>query len=447
MRTVQRLHAATFEPLSMRVFDLVTRRGVRSAYRWLLKTQQLDRAGIQALQERQLERLFAHAFEHSPFYRARLEAAGWSPDTEDTRAVLGRLPALEKDDLQSSLAAVSTVPRWRARYTTSNTGGTTGEPTTFYVDFDARDRRVAGTLRDQTWLGLRPGDPIAYLGGSSLGVPRRERGLERIKWLARNQLFLSAWDLSDAAMAGYADRLERFRPRLLLGYAGALHTFARYLDRVGRRVPVRVVQATAEMLYPEWRPVMERAFGSPVYQRYGTREVGDIAASCAKCGELHVNDENLLLEEADTGEIYITDLTNFATPFLRYRIGDRGCLGEPLAGCRPGLSRVVSLEGRTMDVLESAGGGRVSAVILVHALKEFSELRGHQLWQPTPDRIQVLVAADTEPPCERIREAFAPHFDGVAIEVIWVDQLPTTAGGKLRFVVRGAEYAGPRRGE
>jgi phenylacetate-CoA ligase len=172
-----------------------------------------------------------------------------------------------------------------------------------------------------------------------------------------------------------------------------------------------------------------------------------MAASCVKCGELHVNDENVLLEEADTGEIYVTDLTNFATPFIRYRIGDRGRLGEPLASCRPGLSRIVSLEGRTMDVLETAGGRRVSAAILPHVLKDFSEIRGYQLWQPTLDRVQILVAANTEPPRERIRRAFASHFDGAAIEVIWVDQLPTTAGGKLKFVVRDAEYAGPRQGE
>jgi phenylacetate-CoA ligase len=448
MRAIQSIQSATFEPVTMRFFDVVTRRGVRRAYRWLLDTQKLDRAAMVALQEDELTRLFVHAHEFSPFYRERLTAAGWRPGDRATLGLLRTLPALEKPDIQTQLDAVSTVGRWGGgRPIQSNTGGTTGAPTTFWVNSEGRDRRVAGTLRDQTWLGLRPGDPIAYLGGSSLGVPRSVSAVERLKWVARGQLFLSAWDLSDGALASYADQLERFRPKLLLGYAGALHAFARYLNATGRKVRIPAVQATAEMLYPEWREAIAQAFGGPVYERYGTREVGDIAASCATCGGMHLNEENVVVDvDEATGELHITDLTNYATPFVRYRIGDRGTLAEPDPACRPGLRRLDSLDGRAMDVLETADGGRVSAVILVHSLKDFPQIRAHQLWQPAGDRVQVVVAAAEEPPLDRIQDALKPHFGGTRLEVIWTHELPQTANGKLKFVVRDAEYDGPRSG-
>jgi phenylacetate-CoA ligase len=434
----------TFEPIGLRLFDRVERRNIKGTFEWLLETQEWPRAEIERLQDEQLKRLFEHAHRHSPFYAQRLAEAGWSPGDSAVREALTKLPPLEKRDLQERLDDVATAPRWEGvRYLTSNTGGTTGRPTTFYVDYDARDRRVAGTLRDQTWLGLRPGDPIAYLGGSSLGVPRSAGLMERAKFLAKGQLFLSAWDLSDRALAGYADRIEAFRPKLLVGYAGALHTLASYLDRVSRTVRVGCVQATAEMLFDAWRPVIERAFAAPVYERYGTREVGDIAHSCARCGAMHVNDENLLLEtHPETNEVFVTDLTNFATPFVRYRLGDGAELGPGDPGCRPGLTVLRSLQGRTMDVLETAGGGRVSAVILVHSLKDFPEIRGHQLWQPAPDRIQLLVQTDERPPADSIRKALEPHFPGVALEIIWVDEIPTSDSGKLRFVMPNSEYSG-----
>jgi len=180
MKPVKRAYGAAFEPVVMRAFDRLKRRGIRPAYHWLLETQTWSRRQIAVLQDEQLDRLFEHADRHSPFYRERLRAAGWEPGPGRARQALSSVAPLEKADLQERLAEVSTVPSWSpARYVTSNTGGTTGQPTTFYVDFAARDRRVAATLRDQTWLGLRPGDPIAYMGGSSLGVPKHVTLLER----------------------------------------------------------------------------------------------------------------------------------------------------------------------------------------------------------------------------------------------------------------------------
>lgn len=444
LRAISRVTGALFEPVGLRLFDLTQRRGTRSAFHWMVSTQDLPREEIERIQDDQLRRLFEHADRWSPFYRARLREAGWSPGEPALRDVLARLPTLEKHDIQANLDQVSTAPRWReGRTTTSSTGGTTGRPTTFYVDVDARDRRVAATLRNQTWLGLWPGDRIAYIGGSSLGIPRTGAAWELAKWLARGQIFLSAWDLSDRALARYADRVAGYRPKLLVGYSAALHAFAAYLERVGRVVPVGLVLATAEMLVDSWRPTIERAFQAPVYERYGSREVGDIAHGCPRCGQMHVNDENLLLEtDPATSEILITDLTNLATPFVRYRIGDVGRLGPGVPSCRPGLTVVESLDGRSVDILDTADGGRLSAVILVHSLKDFPEIRGYQLWQPAPDRVQLLLQSEGPPPADGVRRALEPHFAGVDLELIWVDRIPASDSGKVRFVVPEREYSG-----
>jgi hypothetical protein len=95
-----------------------------------------------------------------------------------------------------------------------------------------------------------------------------------------------------------------------------------------------------------------------------------------------------------------------------------------------------------MDVLELPGGGRVSAVILVHALKEFSEIREHQLWQPSPERVQLVIASESPPPADAIRRALEPPFPGVRIEIVWVDEIPAAANAKLRFVMPNMEYPG-----
>lgn len=156
----------------------------------------------------------------------------------------------------------------------------------------------------------------------------------------------------------YADRLEQFGPQLLIGYSGALHALAAYLVRLP------AVLSTGEMLLSQWRPVIEQAFGSSIFDRYGSIEVGDIAHSCAACGAMHVNDENVMVHvESGSGDLLVTDLTTFATPFIKYRIGDRATLRHGPSICTRGLSEMVRIEGRSTDVLHLPGGRSISGMV------------------------------------------------------------------------------------
>lgn len=339
MKPLGSLYQAAFESVGLPVFDLVTRRKVNANYRWLLKTQWSSPEEIRQLQLAQLAKLLTHAHTHSPFYQERLRAIGWSPGDDATFEVVRSLPPLEKADLQDTLDDVATVGRWQSgSVRIASSCGTTGVPTHAYLDNDCLDRHQAMQLRDQTWVGVRPGHRIAYLGGTSLGVPRHVRLQKRLRTIARGQLLLSGWDLSDTALATLATRVERFHPKLLVGYAGSLHTFARYLERQGRTLPLPAVVSTAEMLLPTWRPVIERAFAAPLYERYGSIEVADIAHSCAACGTMHINDENVILDvDPVTSEFYLGALAGGpADPMGLGALLGRGALLRRLRARRSG---------------------------------------------------------------------------------------------------------------
>src|SRR5690606_31785328 len=92
----------------------------------------------------------------------------------------------------------------------------------------------------------------------------------------------------------------------------------------------------AEKLHQFQREAIERVFGAPVFETYGSREFMLIGAECPEHAGLHITAENLIVEvlgsddrpvpAGEEGDVVITDLTNTGMPFIRYRNGDRAVM-------------------------------------------------------------------------------------------------------------------------
>jgi phenylacetate-coenzyme A ligase PaaK-like adenylate-forming protein len=82
-------------------------------------------------------------------------------------------------------------------------------------------------------------------------------------------------------------------------------------------------------------------------------EVGVIAATCER-GGLHVHADHLIVEVVDdagrsqpagtAGRLLVTDLYNYAAPYLRHDLGDLGRLAPAACGC-----------GRSLPLLDVLG--------------------------------------------------------------------------------------------
>ena len=64
-----------------------------------------DRETLRRLQERKLREQVAHAYEHSAFYRQKLDAAGVRPEQIQHLEDLAKLPFTTKDELKADQAA------------------------------------------------------------------------------------------------------------------------------------------------------------------------------------------------------------------------------------------------------------------------------------------------------------------------------------------------------
>jgi phenylacetate-CoA ligase len=440
------LHRLTFSAPARPIFDGLTRRRYRYAYHELMRTQWLSREDIARLQVQGLQRLLAHAYEYSPLHHERLRAAGWSPGSAVDFQLLRDLPPLEREDLQDRLDEVATVSRFAfPRVDTVTTGGTTtGQPLEMFNEGLASDRKGAARQRTNRWAGHRPGERICFFGGAAL--PARSPLLQRTWDSLKGAKTVPHWDVSGRALEAAVRRINAFRPRLLMCYPSTLNVLCCHLEERGLRLRIGALLVSGEMLTDAGRERAERVLGLPVYQAYGSCELGDAASTCPDCGALHVHDENVILEtEAGTGALLATDLTNRATPLIRYRIGDLGQVSDEPAACGRGLRSLSRVQGRTVDVIEMADGRKVTLFALIVLLRHFPHVRAWQARQDQPGQLQLLVQGLTPKDEADMRARITANIPGLALDIIPVDSIPATPAGKRPLFVGGHAFAGQRR--
>jgi len=423
-------------------------------------------AALGAIQAVKLRRLLTLAARHCPFHRERLAQAGIDPaDPSLDPGVLRHLPPMTRGDVRDHLAEMTWagVPGGLRPY---STGGSTGEPLVFYIDAARQSADWAARWRARGWWGLKPGCREILLWGT----PARPGWKDRLRVLRDrllNQRVLNAFDLSDRAMDIYIRRLRRCRPECVYGYASSLALVGRHARRRGfgpgalGSASLRAVFVTGEVLTESDRLDIAEAFGAPVVVEYGSRDAGFIASGCPR-GGLHIAQENVIVELLDpegrpaptgeSGEVTVTCLESFATPLIRYRLGDIARLSVPAGEsrscpCGLALERLEEIQGRVTDLIvcRNGGGGirRMHALALIYVLREAAGVRRFRIVQQTPDDLTVEVEADAaftpqvrDQVIRRLRERLGPQ---TRVTVRCRDRIPPSASGKHAQVVSRLE--------
>lgn len=393
-----------------------------------------------------LKALLTHAKGTVPFYRDRMNAAGFEPHDLVRVEDLAVLPSLSRHDLAARPEELLSSAFAREGLVEARSGGTTSQPVPFLQPRSAVAVKDAAALVLRRRMGWEPGHRAAYLWGAAQdlppapsGLPRRAKAWATGRFVDRS-LLLPAGDLSDARLDEVADALSRYRPTALQAYPSAADLLARRLVVGGRRLSVPIVLLTAEPVWPEQRERVASALTAEVFTFYGARECGWIASECAAEHRLHVNTACVHLEVAEDGRLLVTDLVNRAMPLIRYDIGDRGSLDPDPCPCgdpRPVLS---GLEGRVNDVFVLPSGRRVPGVVAdLRAYRIGLGILEAQLVQDEPAALDVNWVAgpnhrpgDEDVMAERLVRMF---FGELSIRLHRVDRLEVSPNGKVRYCV------------
>ncbi len=169
---------------------------------------------------------------------------------------------------------------------------------------------------------------------------------------------------------------------------------------------------------------------------------------------MHLTAESVVVESVDAsgapagpgelGELVVTHLENYALPFLRYRTGDMGRLGDSACPCGRGLPVMEVAAGRSTDFLVRRDGAVVHALAVIYAFRELPGIRSFRVHQRSVDDVSVLIVKADNYGAEsdgRIAAEIRRRLGGsVQVEITAVDRIPGERSGKYRYVTSDVDW-------
>ncbi|HIE56159.1 MAG TPA: phenylacetate--CoA ligase family protein, partial [Chromatiaceae bacterium] len=340
-----------------------------------------DREEVEQLQMKRLKILLRNAHAHTAWYRELIDGVGLDLGSDQplTLEDLRSLPTMDKQTAtqHGDKMVWKTVPGGAYPY---NTGGSSGEPLRFHFGRWRQASDAAGRMRARRWWGVEVGEREVYLWGAPVELDNTDR-IKTLRDRLFNHMVLNAFEMSSRQMDDYIEAIESYQPKCIYGYASSVALLAAHTLERGHKPRLRnlrVVCTTGEPLYPHQRELIRQAFGAPVANEFGSRDIGFTAHETPE-GQMLLMSESIILEVLDpqgnpvavgeTGEAVMTGLCSDAQPFVRYRTGDMVRLSkEPASGGR-GLHVIAEVAGRTTDFVVRSDGA------LMHALSVIYEIR------------------------------------------------------------------------
>jgi phenylacetate-CoA ligase len=428
--------------------ELVRRHDSVARRRALEQSQWWPRERIDRYRLERLRQFLGRVASSVPYYEGLFRSVAFDPAGLRTLADLEAVPLLTKAMIRANTETLKA--RGATGLRPCNTGGSSGEPLTFFLSKERVSHDVAAKWRATRWWGVDIGDPEVVVWGSPTELGAQD-WVRTIRDRVLRSPLLPAFEMSELNLDAFVAAIRARRPAMLFGYPSALAHIARHaearkqaLDDAG----IRVAFVTAERLYPEQRDQIGRTFGCPVANSYGGRDAGLIASECP-AGGMHMSAEDIIVEVVDAegrsqppgaaGEIVVTHMSTGGFPFVRYRTGDIGVLDERACECGRGLPLIKEIQGRATDFVVAQDGTVMHGLALVYIVRDLPGVAKFKIVQESVDRTNVFLVAGPDfdhGVVERIKVGMVRRLGSrVRVDVEVVDDIPPERSGKYRYVV------------
>ena len=352
----------------------------------------------QALQEKQAQRLrelLRQVYPANPFYRRKLDAAGFDARVLDNKgatgegegaltALLQALPLTTKDEIQRDQeehppygSNLTCPPQSYTRL--HQTSGTTGTPIRWLDTPESWQWFVDCWKEVYHGMALEPADRLffPFSFGPFIGF-----------WGG----FEAASQLGNFCLSG-AGMTTAARLRCLLEHGitvvASTPTYALHMAEVAEAEGLQLVSSSVRVLVvagepggsiPATRQRIEAAWGARVHDHCGMTETGSVGFECKENpGGMHVLEGEFIAEvlepgketptsQGSEGELILTHLGRAGSPVIRYRTGDLVRWSDEPCACGREFGRLVGgILGRVDDMVFVRGNnvypGAIEAVI------------------------------------------------------------------------------------
>jgi phenylacetate-CoA ligase len=357
------------------------------------------------IQRKKLYMLIKDASQNIPYYKRIIQEYNIQFSEDTIFKDIKKFPLLTKDVIRNHF---NELYKFRDHtYYRNTSGGSTGEPVIFYQDRDYFAWNTATKIFFDEWAGRKIGEPMVKLWGSLRDILKGGQGF---KGYLRQKLsgvtIISSSRMAEKDMYKYVQRINKIKPYLIFAYTNSIDEFACFIKKHHLSIySPQAIMTSAGVLFPEVCARIEKVFLAPVFNRYGSREVGDIACNCKTSFGLHlipdihyveiVDENGKEVKQGESGEIIVTLLTNYTMPLIRYKIGDRGILSNKDCKCGHGLPLLEKVVGRITGNFKNKLGDYISGGLFFSLFYFIENIKQFQIIQEAIDYISInLVLID-----------------------------------------------------
>ena len=326
------------------------------------------------------------AIENVPFYAELYRPFGEPPpDSTEFIAWYSHLPVVSRVDFEDIPVEDRVSKAYgSATLVRKQTSGSTGIPLVIFID-----EKVASF---RSWRFRRPHFDAGETSPNSLEFlfPERFRRDRQVRVVgtsgtkeASTRTERSYSTLTDALKSpeGIYEALAAKKPSTLIGYASSIVRLAEWMGTKRALPSVKRIWTTSEMLTPDGREIIRRAFGFDAKEAYASVEFGFMGWQALADGPYTLETDRLIfqgqgLASADSSKpgelsrVIVSDLLNYTTPLLRYDIGDLATLSAPAPFSAACYESIAELRGKVTDVVCDAQGNRIEPFAILGCLKE-----------------------------------------------------------------------------
>jgi len=341
-----------------KIVDLLSGKNCLKYYELYSDTQWYARSYLDKLQLEKLKLLLEHCFINVPFYHKVIEDKKIDLNRIEDFDVLNHFPVITKQTIIENYEDFKPLNLNKLHSVkVSPTGGTTGRILYKRTDANLRSSAWGAYRRFTDWMGVKESDAKLKLLGGHIKRPRLiEIVKDSVSNFLTNDYSFDPYDNSDENINKIRELLKNKKIQLIRSYSQYLYNLAQQFDEKNETFNVRAIMTTAEPLMQEHRQLFKKIFNAESFDQYGSGEIGGIAFECSKHEGLHITEERVIIEQDENNNLIITDLDNYAMPYLRYKNDDQAIISEKPCSCGRQHRLITEVLGRSCDYITGSDG-------------------------------------------------------------------------------------------
>jgi phenylacetate-CoA ligase len=290
-------------------------------------------------------------------------------------------------------------------------------------------------------FGYNYGDRFIALGSTSLYVNETPSLKHVIYYSLKNKIGLSGINMSDSICKDYIEVIRRKSVRFIYGYASSIYLLAKYVLLNNESLRIQACFSTSEVLTDLFRKTIKEAFQCEVVDCYGAHD-GGISAYAGKNDFFKVGYNCLVRMEGSKqngcSPALLTDLFNFAMPFINYKVGDEILMDETNNNCQYNGQIINKVIGRSSDFIQLENGCTLTGAGFTVLFKDLP-VEHYTVKKNGPNSIECSIVR--LPGFDRsheslIRETFKKQIGGnTRFSIVYVDTITTTQSGKRKYFI------------